>query len=155
MNAEGSRSHAILSIFIESTNLQLQSVGRGKLSFVDLAGSERNKKSRSSGSELKEAQSFNKSLSALGDVIKALSERNQHIPYRNGKLTMLMSDSFGGNAKTLMFINFASRIRLIANDPTKNASKGEDQEPATLPIPSIFILVVVEASSATKHEYTG
>ncbi|CAB4291821.1 unnamed protein product [Prunus armeniaca] len=98
MNAEGSRSHVILSIFIESTNLQLQSVGRGKLSSVDLAGSERNKKSRSSSSELKEAQSFNKSLSALGDVIRALSERNQHIPYRNDKLTMLMSDSLGGNA---------------------------------------------------------
>ncbi|CAL9023940.1 unnamed protein product [Prunus brigantina] len=98
MNAEGSRSHVILSIFIESTNL-LQSVGRGKLSFVDLAGSERNKKfTLSSGSELKEAQSFNKSLSALDDVIKALSERNQHIPYRNDKLTMLMSDSLGGDA---------------------------------------------------------
>ena len=72
---------------------------------MDLAGSERNKKSCSSGSELKEAQSINKSLSALGDVIKALSERSQHIPYRNDKLTMLMSDSLGGNAKTLMFVN--------------------------------------------------
>lgn len=72
---------------------------------MDLAGSERNKKSRSSGNELKEAQSFNKSLSTLRDVIKALSKRNQHIPYRNNKLMMLMSDSLGGNTKTLMFIN--------------------------------------------------
>lgn len=76
-----------------------------QLSFVDLAGSERVKKSGSAGNQLKEAQSINKSLSALGDVISALSTGGQHIPYRNHKLTMLMSDSLGGNAKTLMFVN--------------------------------------------------
>lgn len=78
-----------------------------QLSFVDLAGSERIKKSGSAGKELKEAQSINKSLSALGDVIGALASGNQHIPYRNHKLTMLMSDSLGGNAKTLMFVNLS------------------------------------------------
>lgn len=41
MNRESSRSHLIMSIVIETTNLQTQSVARGKLSFVDLAGSER------------------------------------------------------------------------------------------------------------------
>lgn len=142
MNEESSRSHLILSIIIESTNLQTQSVSRGKvpihicsktdqltthahdflvpslhlglivwilmqLSFVDLAGSERVKKSGSSGNQLKEAQSINKSLSALGDVIGALSTGTPHIPYRNHKLTMLMSDSLGGNAKTLMFVNIS------------------------------------------------
>lgn len=76
-----------------------------QLSFVDLAGSERVKKSGVSGNQLKEAQGINKSLSALGDVISALSTGNQHVPYRNHKLTMLMSDSLGGNAKTLMFVN--------------------------------------------------
>ncbi|KAJ6313902.1 hypothetical protein OIU78_017537 [Salix suchowensis] len=141
MNDESSRSHLILSIVIESTNLQTQSVARGKLSFVDLAGSERIKKSGSSGSQLKEAQSINKSLSALGDVISALSSGGQHIPYRNHKLTMLMSDSLGGNAKTLMFVNvspaesnldesynslmYASRVRSIVNDPSKNVSSKE------------------------------
>ncbi|XP_057809328.1 kinesin-like protein KIN-14E [Salvia miltiorrhiza] len=141
MNEQSSRSHLILSIIIESTNLQSQSVSRGKLSFVDLAGSERVKKSGSSGDQLKEAQSINKSLSALGDVIGALSSSNQHIPYRNHKLTMLMSDSLGGNAKTLMFVNvspaqsnldetynslsYASRVRSIVNDPSKNVSSKE------------------------------
>ncbi|CAI9780861.1 unnamed protein product [Fraxinus pennsylvanica] len=141
MNEQSSRSHLILSVVIESTNLQTQSVARGKLSFVDLAGSERVKKSGSSGGQLKEAQSINKSLSALGDVIGALSSGNQHIPYRNHKLTMLMSDSLGGNAKTLMFVNispaesnldethnslmYASRVRSIVNDPNKNVSSKE------------------------------
>ncbi|KAK9670510.1 hypothetical protein RND81_13G206100 [Saponaria officinalis] len=141
MNEESSRSHLILSIVIESTNLQTQSLARGKLSFVDLAGSERVKKSGSAGSQLKEAQSINKSLSALGDVISALSTGGQHIPYRNHKLTMLMSDSLGGNAKTLMFVNvspaesnldetynsltYASRVRSIVNDPNKNVSSKE------------------------------
>ncbi|OIV94388.1 hypothetical protein TanjilG_25450 [Lupinus angustifolius] len=141
MNDESSRSHLILSIVIESTNLQSQSAARGKLSFVDLAGSERVKKSGSEGSQLKEAQSINKSLSALGDVISALASGGQHIPYRNHKLTMLMSDSLGGNAKTLMFVNvspaesnldethnslmYASRVRSIVNDPSKNVSSKE------------------------------
>jgi hypothetical protein len=48
---------------------------------------------------------INKSLSALGDVVEALTKKQQHIPYRNHKLTELMSDSLGGNAKTLMFAN--------------------------------------------------
>ncbi|KAG5534424.1 hypothetical protein RHGRI_022523 [Rhododendron griersonianum] len=140
-NEHSSRSHVILSIVVESTNLQTQSVARGKLSFVDLAGSERTKKSGSHGVQLKEAQSINKSLSALGDVISALFSGNQHIPYRNHKLTMLMSDSLGGNAKTLMFVNispaetnldetnnsltYASRVRAVVNDPKKNVSSKE------------------------------
>ena len=63
------------------------------------------KKSNSAGEQLKEAQAINKSLSALGDVISALASEAVHIPYRNHKLTMLMSDSLGGTAKTLMFVN--------------------------------------------------
>ena len=62
-------------------------------------------KSGAVGEVLKEAQSINKSLSALGDVIAALTSGQQHIPYRNHPLTMLMSDSVGGNSKTLIFIN--------------------------------------------------
>lgn len=54
------------------------------------------KKSGSTGENLKEAQAINKSLSALGDVISALATEQPHIPYRNHKLTMLMSDSLGG-----------------------------------------------------------
>eukprot|EP01025_Chloroclados_australasicus_P032418 TRINITY_DN32899_c0_g1_i1.p1 TRINITY_DN32899_c0_g1~~TRINITY_DN32899_c0_g1_i1.p1 ORF type:complete len:1110 (-),score=97.44 TRINITY_DN32899_c0_g1_i1:611-3745(-) len=138
MNRESSRSHLITSIIIESVNLQTQIQTKGKLSFVDLAGSERVHKSGSidDQSRLKEAQSINKSLSALGDVISALATEQGHIPYRNHKLTLLMSDSLGGNAKTLMFVNvspsmsnldesanslaYAQRVKSIKNKPQKN-----------------------------------
>ena len=62
-------------------------------------------KSGATGEMLKEAQSINKSLSAIGDVIASLTSSAPHVPYRNHPLTMLMSDSLGGNAKTLMFVN--------------------------------------------------
>uniref|UniRef100_A0A0E0HSB5 Kinesin motor domain-containing protein n=1 Tax=Oryza nivara TaxID=4536 RepID=A0A0E0HSB5_ORYNI len=56
------------------------------------------------GDRLKEAQHINKSLSALGDVIFSLSQKNAHVPYRNSKLTQVLQNSLGGHAKTLMFV---------------------------------------------------
>lgn len=141
MNSESSRSHQIFSVVVESTDLQTQTVTRGKISFVDLAGSERVKKSGASGEQLKEAQAINLSLSALGNVIAALASEAVHIPYRDHKLTMLMSDSLGGSAKTLMFVNcsptddnleetqsslsYAQRVRTIKNDPNKDVATKE------------------------------
>ncbi|XP_076443264.1 uncharacterized protein LOC143281879 [Babylonia areolata] len=141
MNAESSRSHLVIGIVMESTNRATGNVVKGKLSLVDLAGSERVGKTGASAEQLKEAMSINKSLSALGDVISALSSEQQFIPYRNNKLTMLMQDSLGGNAKTLMFVNispadyncdetvisltYASRVKLITNDASKNADNKE------------------------------
>ena len=133
MNADSSRSHLIATIVLSLRNRRTGNVVRGKLTLVDLAGSERVSKSGATGQQLKEAQSINKSLSALGDVIGALTSGNrQHIPYRNHPLTMLMSDSIGGNAKTLMFVccspadynrketanslDFAKRCRNVTNN---------------------------------------
>jgi hypothetical protein len=117
-------------------------VTKGKLSFVDLAGSERVKKSGATGEQLKEAQAINLSLSALGNVISALAGDGQgHVPYRDHKLTMLLSDCLGGSAKTLMFVNaspsdgnldetqsslaYAQRVRTIKNDVTRNVATKE------------------------------
>lgn len=139
MNADSSRSHMIATIVLSLRNRRTGKVVHGKLTLVDLAGSERVSKSGASGQQLKEAQSINKSLSALGDVIGALtSGGRQHIPYRNHPLTMLMSDSIGGNAKTLMFVccspadynrresanslDFAKRCRNVTNNAV--TSKG-------------------------------
>ncbi|MCJ8746708.1 hypothetical protein PDJAM_G00144770 [Pangasius djambal] len=141
MNIESSRSHLIISIMLESRNLANGSITFGKLNLVDLAGSERAAKTGAKDDQLKEANSINKSLSALGDVISALAMEQAHVPYRNNKLTQLMQDSLGGNAKTLMFLNispsdcnldetltsliYASRVKAITNHAQRNMESKE------------------------------
>ena len=141
MNATSSRSHLVFSIIINSRNRQTGQKTVGKLSLVDLAGSERVSKTGATKERLKEALAINKSLSALGNVISALGDeghkgKKKHIPYRDNKLTMLMKDSLGGNAKTLMFVNvspadynadetntsltYAKRVKNIKNFAVKN-----------------------------------
>jgi kinesin family protein C2/C3 len=149
MNETSSRSHLVFSILINSRNKQTGQRTVGKLSLVDLAGSERVSKTGATKERLKEALAINKSLSALGNVISALGDEGQkgkkkHIPYRDNKLTMLMKDSLGGNAKTLMFVNvspadfncdesntsltYAKRVKNIKNFAVKNTqSKQADK----------------------------
>merc|ERR1719331_1452771 len=107
MNRESSRSHLIFSVVLTGVDESTGRVSTGKMTLCDLAGSERVKKSEAEGEQLKEAIAINKSLSALGDVIEALTTNSKAVPYRNHKLTQLMSDSLGGNAKTLMFVNLS------------------------------------------------
>jgi len=105
MNADSSRSHSIFIINIESEEIinGKECFKIGKLNLVDLAGSERQSKTGATGERLDEAKKINLSLSALGNVICALVDgKNQHIPYRDSKLTRLLQDSLGGNTKTVM-----------------------------------------------------
>lgn len=74
MNAESSRSHSIFVVTISQKNLVDGSVKSGKLYLVDLAGSEKVGKTGASGQTLEEAKKINKSLSALGMVINALTD---------------------------------------------------------------------------------
>lgn len=105
-NERSSRSHSVFQLFLNGQNAETGQSTFGVLNLIDLAGSERLKKSNATGKQLKETQNINKSLSCLGDVIAALSsKKSKHIPYRNSKLTYLLMNYFGGDAKTLMFVN--------------------------------------------------
>lgn len=109
MNQGSSRSHSIFSIIVESSEVDSEGETHyrmGKLNLVDLAGSERQSKTEATGDRFKEATKINLSLSILGNVIsKLVSNKNQFIPYRESKLTMLLQDSLGGNTKTVMIAN--------------------------------------------------
>ncbi|CAN1778074.1 Kinesin-like protein KIN-14J [Linum perenne] len=104
LNERSSRSHSVLTIHVNGMDVETGTLFRGNLHLVDLAGSERVDRSEVTGDRLREAQHINKSLSALGDVIFALAQKSQHVPYRNSKLTQVLQSSLGGQAKTLMFV---------------------------------------------------
>ncbi|XP_025203439.1 kinesin heavy chain [Melanaphis sacchari] len=105
MNEHSSRSHSVFLINVKQENLENEKKLSGKLYLVDLAGSEKVSKTGAEGTVLDEAKNINKSLSALGNVISALAEdKKTHIPYRDSKLTRILQESLGGNARTTIII---------------------------------------------------
>jgi len=108
-NQFSSRSHAIISITIEShpkVKDFKDEVLVSRLSIVDLAGCERAAASENKGLRMYEGGKINRSLLALGNCINMLSDKTKvsssFIPYRDSKLTRLLKDSLGGNTKTVM-----------------------------------------------------
>jgi len=126
-NANSSRSHAVLQIYVERRDLSSNVSTEcqvAKLSMIDLAGSERAAVTKNRGTTLREGANINQSLLALGNCINALclaGAKTSFVPYRNSKLTRLLKDSLGGNCKTVM-IAAVSPSRLSFED-THNTLK--------------------------------
>lgn len=156
MNATSSRSHAIFSLAIRQPR-RASLFPLAKIHFVDLAGSERVKRAQrdipmaaSRSTLLRESISINSGLLALGNVISALTtfnaavngqpqpqqmqpQQQQHVPYRDSKLTRLLADALGGKARCLMIacispsdadlgeslctLRYAHRAKSIRNAP--------------------------------------
>ncbi|KAH0898786.1 hypothetical protein HID58_048354 [Brassica napus] len=114
LNETSSRSHQILRLTIESTGRQFSLESSRTLDasvcFVDLAGSERASQTLSAGARLKEGCHINRSTyswnrhpqtKAVSFILKHSKGRNGgHIPYRDSKLTRILQNSLGGNART-------------------------------------------------------
>jgi kinesin family protein 6/9 len=135
-NPVSSRSHCIFTVFIEARVPGSERTRMSKLHLVDLAGSERVSKSGIEGKLLTEAKFINVSLHYLESVIKALSENQEYVPYRNSMMTSVLRDSLGGNCKTAMIATisfqpdnigesigtcrFAQRVACIATNAVVN-----------------------------------
>ena len=164
MNATSSRAHTIFQIIMTQTRVdkkKAKAMDRvSTISLIDLAGSERQSKTGASGDRLKEGCAINQSLSALGNVIKTLADKatkpknkkvqKRVVPYRSSKLTHLLQNSLGGNAKTIMIaaiapsnvnfeetmstLRYADRAKQIKNkarvneDPNVKLIRGLKQE---------------------------
>jgi kinesin family protein 5 len=149
MNEGSSRSHSVFTITVQQKDVITSATKSGKLVLVDLAGSEMVGKTGASGARLEEAKTINKSLSALGQVIAALTDKNQtHIPYRDSKLTRVLQESLGGNSKTVLIIavspssfngsetlstmRFGTRAKSIENKITINQTRSVEELEALL-----------------------
>ena len=144
MNHESSRSHSVFTLTMERAERAAGGAAVRSRSaafhLIDLAGSERQKAAQTSGERLREASQINKSLSALAGVIGALVDlaagRARHVHYRDSKLTYLLRDSLGGNARTsiiatvspsddcypetLATLKFAESAKLVTNRAVVN-----------------------------------
>ncbi|XP_065110107.1 centromere-associated protein E isoform X2 [Paramisgurnus dabryanus] len=137
MNQRSSRSHTIFRMILESRERSDENADGAiivsHLNLVDLAGAERASQTGAEGARLKEGCNINRSLFILGQVIKKLSDESQKgfLNYRDSKLTRILQNSLGGNAKTVIIctvtpvtvdetvstLQFASAAKRMKNDP--------------------------------------
>ncbi|XP_034060460.1 centromere-associated protein E isoform X2 [Gymnodraco acuticeps] len=141
MNERSSRSHTIFRMILENRERSDPASGENAdgaiivshLNLVDLAGSERASQTGAEGARFKEGCNINRSLFTLGQVIKRLTDEGQKgfTNYRDSKLTRILQNSLGGNAKTVIIctitpvsleetlstLQFASTAKKMKNDP--------------------------------------
>jgi len=144
MNATSSRSHSVFCMKLVQKHPDKSTKSTSRLFMADLAGSERVSRSKVTGAGFEEATAINGSLSALGNCINALTEKGRgHIPFRDSKLTFILKDSLGGNAKTTLVIalsphfsnqeetqgtlRFAERCKKIKNVAKKNVIRSNKE----------------------------
>ena len=141
-----SKSHFIIMITLYHYYKQENYMKIGTLYLVDLEGSERISKSNIEGESLDEQKLINKSLIALSIIVQNLSNESDNItyaPYRDSKLTRILSDCFGGNAYTTLILHcskherstvetrntlmFGERAKKIKNKPVINIENNADK----------------------------
>lgn len=163
LNEMSSRSHCLFMVSIEQ-RLPSGSVLRGNLNLVDLAGSEKVARSGTTGTTFEETRKINLSLSALGNVTHALASNSPHVPYRDSKLTRLLSDSLGGNFKTSLIVNcsgfsgnidedlatlrFAQRAKKVQNTAKQNIRR---QSPLNSEVNALKLQLAEAQDELKKH----
>ncbi|XP_047396432.1 LOW QUALITY PROTEIN: kinesin-like protein KIFC2 [Sciurus carolinensis] len=118
MNPRSSRSHALVTLTLcEASPLRAPGTA-GTLHLVDLAGSERAWKAGAAGAQrgdpnsarrLREAQTINRSLLALGGVMAALRARRSHVPFRDSQLTRLLQPALGPGTTAVLLLQISTR----------------------------------------------
>uniref|UniRef100_A0A4X1V345 Kinesin family member 20B n=2 Tax=Sus scrofa TaxID=9823 RepID=A0A4X1V345_PIG len=128
LNNASSRSHSIFTIrILQIEDSEMPRVMRvSELSLCDLAGSERSMKTQNEGERLRETGNINTSLLTLGKCINALknsekSKFQQHVPFRESKLTHYFQSFFNGKGKICMIVNISQCF--FAYDETLNVLK--------------------------------
>eukprot|EP00741_Cyanophora_paradoxa_P021884 tig00021374_g21124.t1 len=110
LNDHSSRSHTVLTVHVSGRHRVTGDRYAGKLSLIDLAGSEEVSRSHARGQQLVEADHINASLGALAACFDALAAARTSVapppvPFHRSRLTELLSDSLGGDAKVAMFLH--------------------------------------------------
>jgi len=104
LNAQSSRSHAILMVKLTQTTGEEYRISTA--SAIDLAGSEDNRRTENGKERLVESASINKSLFVLSQCIDAIGRGDKRIPYRESKMTRILSLG-QNNGITIMILNLS------------------------------------------------
>ncbi|KAL0301083.1 UNVERIFIED_CONTAM: Kinesin-like protein KIN-12F [Sesamum radiatum] len=135
-----------------------------RISLVDLAGFERNVFDDASRQHVKEGKYIKKSTSQLGRLVNILAEGSpsgisEEVPYRSSRLTHLLRESFGGNAKlsvictispenkssseTVSTLRFGLRAKLMKNEPVVNEITEDDVNDLSDQIRQLKVVLLV------------